>query len=163
MERHFERVWTLTQNVDGFHQQAGARNVIDIHGDLRALVCTGGACGYTERVETFAHLDVPPHCPRCGRVIRPDVVLFGEMLHPRKLTDLIGELRTGFDVVFSVGTSSLFPYIRLPVEAAREARIPTVEINPGETELSDLVDLRIQAGAAESLERLWEHYLSGRR
>jgi len=51
MERHFPRVWTLTQNVDGFHHDAGTRNVIPIHGQLRALRCTG--CPWRETVSDF--------------------------------------------------------------------------------------------------------------
>jgi NAD-dependent deacetylase len=160
MERHFERVWTLTQNVDGFHQQAGTRQVIDIHGDLRKLRCTRPGCRHRQRVDTFAHLELPPHCPRCGGVVRPDVVLFGEMLPPGKLNDLIHELEQGFDMIFSVGTSSLFPYIRLPIEVAREVGIATIEINPDETEVSDLVDVKVAAGAAESLDALWTGYLA---
>lgn len=162
MERHFERVWTLTQNVDGFHQQAGARHVIDIHGDLRTLRCTRPRCRHREHVESFAHLELPPHCPRCGSVVRPDIVLFGELLPPGKFTHLIGELERGFDVVFTIGTSSLFPYIRLPIELAPDLGAATVEINPGQTEVSDLVDLRIAAGAAEALDTLWTSYMAGR-
>ena len=83
MENHFERVWTLTQNVDGFHRAAGSRNVIDIHGDLHRLMCT--ACSFRETVEDFRHLELPPLCPRCKTMLRPDVVLFGEMLSLEKV------------------------------------------------------------------------------
>jgi NAD-dependent deacetylase len=65
----------------------------------------------------------------------------------------------GFDLVFSVGTSSLFSYIVGPVLWAREAGIPSVEINPGISEVSDMVDLRVAAGAALALGALWDRYL----
>jgi NAD-dependent deacetylase len=158
MESHFAAVWTLTQNVDGFHRQAGATNVIDIHGDLHHLVCPRRGCGWREVVADYGHLAELPRCPNCGAVIRPDVVLFGEPLSEDKLRLLEQQRAKGFDVVFSVGTSSLFPYIIAPVKEARKRGIPTVEINPGRTEVSELVDIKIQAGAAEALDSLWSRY-----
>jgi NAD-dependent deacetylase len=160
MEDHFGAVWTLTQNVDGLHRRAGSRRVIDIHGDLHLLVCT--RCKHREEVEDYARLEVPPRCPRCKAMVRPDVVLFGEELPLEKLALLEREIVRGFDLVVSIGTSSLFPYIAGPVLWARSAGIPTVEINPGRSEVSDVVDLRIAAGAALSLGTLWDRYLSRR-
>jgi NAD-dependent deacetylase len=152
-ERSFERCWVLTQNVDGFHRSAGSKNVIDIHGDLHELRCT--QCPFAERVADYTHLAPCPMCPKCGAVLRPDVVLFGELLPLEKTQLLKQQLRKGFDVVFSIGTSSLFPYITYPVmEAAQEGRA-TVEINPGRTSLSHLVDVRLQAGAVAACEALW--------
>lgn len=69
---------------------------------------------------------------------------------------LEAELDRGFDVVFSVGTSSLFAYILEPLFVAQERGIPTVEINPGETDASSMVDHRIQLGAAAALGALAE-------
>jgi NAD-dependent deacetylase len=158
MEDHFAAVWTLTQNVDGLHRRAGSRRVIDIHGDLHLLVCV--RCAHREEVEDYARLGLPPRCPQCGAVVRPDVVLFGEDLPIAKLALLEREIGRGFDLVVSVGTSSVFPYIAGPVVWARSAGIPTLEINPGRSEVSDAVDLRVAAGAAVSLGTLWDRYLS---
>jgi len=156
MERAFERVWVLTQNVDGFHRMAGSRNVIDIHGDCRELSCV--QCGYHVTVRDYSGLSIPPLCPECGGVIRPDVVLFGEWLPPEKVRVLQRELAAGFDLIFSVGTTSVFPYIAEPVLNARYAGARTVEINPGTTEVSHAVDIRIPRGAAETLDHLWGQY-----
>lgn len=156
MERHFESVWTLTQNVDGFHRRAGSRQVVDIHGDLHGLACT--RCDHRETVTDYAGLDVPPRCPRCGAIVRPDVVLFGEELPEEKLDRLLEELSAGFDVVFSIGTSHSFPYIIAPVLQARGRGIPTVEINPEPTAVSSRVDIRIAGGAAESLDCIWGQF-----
>jgi NAD-dependent deacetylase len=156
MEGHFASAWTLTQNVDGLHRRAGSRQVIDIHGDLHVLICT--RCDYREEADDFAHLEMPPACPRCGAVVRPDVVLFGEELPVEKLALLHLETGRGFDLVFSVGTTSVFPYIAKPILRARSAGIPTVEINPGRTEVSDVVDLKVAAGAALALGTLWDRY-----
>ena len=153
-EERFERVVTLTQNVDGLHCQARSKNVIDIHGDIYDLYCTN--CAWRERAKTFAHLGPIPVCAQCQAPIRPDVVLFGELLPVKKLATLEQACRQGFDVVFSVGTTSVFPYIAQPVISARRAGKLTVEINPDSTEVSGVVDVKIAAGAADTLERLEE-------
>ena len=94
----------------------------------------------------------------CGGPLRPDVVFFGELLPEGKVERLYREVDRGFDMVFSVGTTSVFPYISEPVLRARRAGQPTVEINPGETEISDLVDFRLEMGAMDALVRLWERW-----
>jgi len=156
MESHFERVWTLTQNVDGFHRQAGSTSVIDIHGDMHDLYCT--TCGFRWSVAGFSDLAFPPRCPQCEAIVRPDVVLFGELLPAEKVERLYGELSTGFDMVFSVGTTSVFPYIAEPVVDARRRGVPTVEINPGRSEVSHLVDVKLPLGAAAALDAIWRRY-----
>src|SRR5215471_4385328 len=69
MEAHFERVWVLTQNVDGFHHRAGSRNVIDIHGTLHQIRCT--RCKFEQSVTDYEGFSIPPHCPHCREVLRP--------------------------------------------------------------------------------------------
>ena len=155
MQRFFE-VWVLTQNIDGLHRKAGSKNLIDIHGDLWDMVCTG--CGFDYRVESYEGLDIPPYCKRCGGIIRPDVVLFGEMLSEEKCETISEQWQVGFDVVFSVGTTSVFPYIAQPVYFGRQYGIPTIEINPGETQVSDCVDIKIPGKAAETLEAIWSEF-----
>jgi NAD-dependent deacetylase len=153
MERRYERAWVLTQNVDGFHRGAGSRNVIEIHGDVHRLACTG--CQFRDRVEDFAGLSIPPRCADCGAIVRPEVVLFGEMLPSAALEALERELRRGFDLVVSIGTTSVFPYIAAPVVLARRAGRDTVEINPGTTDVSDVVAHRMQNRAAVALDAIW--------
>ncbi len=152
-EREYGRVWVLTQNIDGFHHAAGSRNIIDIHGDIHSVSCI--SCRYHATVPDYNGFGLPPLCPDCGAVIRPDVVLFGERLPYVKLQTLERELDAGFDIVFSVGTTSSFPYIAEPVLMANWRGIPTVEINPGHSEISDAFDFRIQSGAASSLDAIW--------
>ncbi len=156
MERNFERVWVLTQNVDGFHRDAGSQNVIDIHGDIHNLRCT--ACSFRQRLEELTTLPIPPRCPECGQVVRPDVVLFGEMLPLDKVDELECESQQGFDIIFSVGTTSVFPYIAAPIWQAQHTDTTTVEINPGESEVSSVVDFKISAPAAATLDRIWTKY-----
>lgn len=159
LERRLPRVWVLTQNVDGFHRDAGSENVIEIHGNVHRLVCT--RCSRRQVVADFSALAIPPYCA-CGGLIRPDVVLFGEWLPPAATSALSAQLERGFDIVFSVGTTSAFPYIAGPVVSARQAGIATVEINPGETEVSHLAEYRIRAGARDTMEALWSAFLARR-
>jgi NAD-dependent deacetylase len=147
-------VIVFTQNVDGFHVAAGSTRVLEVHGNLRHLICT--RCEYSARVETYAELVIPPRCPACGGIVRPDVVLFGEALPSACLDTLEREMDEGFDLVFSVGTSSLFPYIAAPVVWAAECGIPSVEINPEETPVSGVVDFRVRHGAADALSAIWQ-------
>jgi NAD-dependent deacetylase len=153
LERGSREVWVLTQNVDGFHRKAGSRHVIDIHGDVHDIRCT--RCDFTERVEDFSGLEPTPRCARCGAVLRPNVVLFGELLPVDKLELLRQELSLGFDLVVSVGTTSVFPYIAGPVIEAARRGTPTVEINPGRTEVSHVVTVRLTMGAAAACDALW--------
>ncbi len=157
MEQEFERVWVLTQNVDGFHQRAGSRNVISIHGNLHHLRCT--ACSHRATVESYTGLDpLPPPGPACGAMLRPEVVLFGEPLD-RVAVELYGrELSEPFDLVFSIGTSSLFGYIVQPVIDAALLERPSVEINPEITQISELVSLHLPLGAEEALVGIWQGY-----
>jgi NAD-dependent deacetylase len=152
-ERRFERAWVLTQNVDGLHRKAGSKNVIDIHGDVHHLLCT--ECAHRATVEDYSNLAPLPLCPDCGAPLRPDVVLFGELLPLKKVETLERELLRGFDLVFSIGTTSVFPYIARPVVEARMRRKATVEINPGETLISGEVDVKLEMRAAEACEALW--------
>ncbi len=146
--------WVLTQNIDSFHEAAGSPNLIEIHGKLHDLYCV--RCPYTTSVEDFSVLELPPTCPKCGDLVRPKVVLFGEALPPDALNTLYQQLAKGFDVVFSIGTTSVFPYIAAPVVMARQQGRPTVEINPSHTEVSKLVDYKFEAGAADVLTQLWQ-------
>ena len=77
------------------------------------------------------------------------------MLPQEKLGILYQELSRGFDIYFSVGTTSVFPYISQPILQARYLNRPTIEINPGETVISPLVDIKIPLGAAEALDMIW--------
>lgn len=154
LEARYDRVWVLTQNVDGFHRRAGSNNVIEIHGDVHKLACTG--CSFRDSVEDYAGLSPVPRCPKCGAVVRPEVVLFGEMLPRGAVAALERELGRGFDLVVSIGTTSVFPYIAAPVALARRAGRDTVEINPGTTGVSHVVAHRMRNRAAVALDAIWQ-------
>jgi NAD-dependent deacetylase len=148
-----EMVCVLTQNVDGLHRAAGSRNVIEIHGTVHRLHCM--ACHHGRQVPDYAGLQIPPECPHCGSIMRPEVVLFGEALPDAAINRLEHVLAEGVDAVVSIGTTSVFPYIAGPVVWAARAGVPTIEINPGDTTVSAIVDYRLRMGAAEALPELW--------
>jgi NAD-dependent deacetylase len=155
IEQQKPHTWVLTQNIDGFHRDAGSKNLIEVHGRLHSLQCI--ECHYAEEVVDFSHVNrLPPLCPQCQGVMRPEVVLFGEVLYHHVIEQLYYQLELGFDAVVSIGTSSVFPYITQPLKLAKQNRKPTIEINPSFTNVSDLVDYKIEAGAAETLTKLWE-------
>jgi NAD-dependent deacetylase len=156
MESCFERVWTLTQNIDGLHRQAEAKNVLEIHGDLHNLVCT--ECQWQQTVADYSGLHLPPRCPQCQAILRPKIVLFGEMLPEEVLERFYEQLGAGFDAVFSIGTTSVFPYISGPIEIARRCGWPTIEINPAITNVSHLVDVKLPMRAAEAMDAIWTQY-----
>lgn len=155
LSRRLPRVVVLTQNIDGLHTLAGSSDVIEIHGHARQLEC--GGCGRVTPAPNWEALPAVPRCPVCTTVLRPPVVLFGEALPSAAVERLERELRRGFAVVVSVGTSSRFPYIAAPVQLVQQAGGLAAELNPGTTPVSPLVDLRIRGGAAEALGRLGQH------
>lgn len=145
-------VWVATQNIDGLHQSAGSRNVIELHGNLRRLVCT--QCAYRKCHETFEGLAAVPLCPECRAILRPDAVLYEEMLPEAALERFETEQENGFDLLFSIGTTSVFSYVTRPIVRASRRGIPTVEINPDETPVSDLMQFRLAAPAGNVMRSL---------
>ena len=154
LERERGNVTVLTQNVDGFHQRAGSRNVIDIHGNLYSILCT--RCRRQRQVSSYAGFPAVPRCSSCGGVERPDVVLFGENLPEQKMDWLMRELGVGFDLVISVGTSGTFPYIRLPMIRAQVYGWPSVDINPLVNPMTAYAEHHLPLRAATACEALWQ-------
>lgn len=156
MEAHFEHLWILTQNIDGFHTFAGSKNVIEIHGNMHRLRCT--VCDISLPVDDYSSISIPPYC-ECGQMQRPDVVLFEEMLPEKALTQLAAQHNVAYDLVLSIGTSANFPYISEPVMIAYQSGVSTVEINPGVSNISSFVDVHLKMGAANALDEIWRRYL----
>ena len=152
------QIWVATQNIDGLHQSPGSTAVIELHGNLRRVICT--RCDYRVYRETFEGMAALPLCPKCDQVLRPDAVLYEEMLPEHALDQFELEQSNGFDLIFSVGTSSVFDYVAYPVMMAARRGIPTVEINPEPTPLSDLVQFRFAAPAGNILQELLQRVRS---
>lgn len=145
----YAEVWVVTQNVDGFHRDSGSANVIELHGNLHDLMCLN--CRHETRVVDYAALSIPPSCERCSGLMRPSVVLFEEALPSLAVAAFEKQFSIGFDMYFAIGTTAAFPYIYEPFVQASRDGIPTVEINPDETSLSNVVRYSLREGAVVSL------------
>ncbi|HYP02383.1 MAG TPA: NAD-dependent deacylase [Pyrinomonadaceae bacterium] len=147
----FENFCLATQNIDGLHTAAGSRDVLELHGSIWTARCT--LCGERTPLRDADEQERPPICRACGNAMRPDVVLFGEML-PAGVFERAALEAAACELCFVVGTSSLvYPAMRLP-EIALERGAYTVEINPETTPFSALCDATIQGRAGEVLPRL---------
>ncbi len=157
LEEAASRFVLITQNVDGLHQAAGTRQVIDVHGTAADLYCM--TCGQPDVLGDPTAISGAPTCRKCGGVLRPDVVLFGEALPRDKVARMMMELRVNKpDVILVVGTTAVFPYIADPVlQASAEGRL-TIEVNPQATALTPLVDCSLREAAGSVLPRLVAQY-----
>jgi len=145
----YKQVRVLTQNIDGLHQRAGSSQVYELHGSIITIKCT--VCDFKEKI-TGDFSELPPHC-KCGNMLRPDVVWFGESL-PQ---DVWGEAMmqaNSCNVMFVVGTSLVVsPANMLPVYAKQNGAT-IVEVNPEETLMSKSMDLSIRSTSAKALPEL---------
>lgn len=143
MERHVAELTLITQNVDGLHRRAGSHQVLELHGNLFRTRCFNE----DRLVEGWPESDdLPPRCPHCGGLLRPDVVWFGERL-PAGALRAAEQAAACAEVFFSVGTSSLvYPAADLPF-IALQAGATVVEINPQPTPLSPQVTFSLNSAA----------------
>lgn len=136
----------VTQNIDGLHQKAGSRDVIELHGNIWRARCT--VCRFFH--DNSRQGKRPDACLECGNHLRPDVVLFGEMLPPGAF-ELAAERASNCELCFVIGTSGLvYPAAGIP-EVAKAAGAYVCEVNPERTPLSDLCDEVITGKAGEVL------------
>ncbi|MBW1645465.1 MAG: NAD-dependent deacylase [Deltaproteobacteria bacterium] len=146
---HYPRVTVITQNIDGLHQRAGSREVIELHGSIWRLVCA--ATG-----EVRENFEVPLRNRRCRPDCywRPDIVWFGDPLRAETIEAAVAALKD-CDLFLSIGTSAVvYPAARLPL-IAMESGAHTIEINPEETELSSLYRETRRQTASEALRELF--------
>jgi NAD-dependent deacetylase len=138
----------VTQNVDGLHQSAGSRNVVEVHGTIATASCP--ACGRTEERARVVELLPVPGCADCGAVLKPDVVMFGELL-PAASIERASELARSAGLLLVVGSSlEVWPVAGLPDESlAHGGRLAIVNRDP--TPLDDRADLVVHATAGEVL------------
>ena len=149
-QNQFEDFTLVTQNIDGLHGRAGSRDVVELHGSIWRARCAACGARHDLRDEDEGERMRPPACRECADVLRPDVVLFGEML-PAGAFERALERAKVCDLFFVIGTSAVvYPAAALP-EIAKSAGAYTVEINPEATPLSGLCDEVINGKAGEIL------------
>lgn len=149
IEDSHPRVTVVTQNIDGMHQRAGSRRVLELHGSLWRLRCPEH--GIREDMgETFRRY----RCESCGNWLRPDITWFGDMLDSFVMGQAVQAVRS-CDLFISVGTSGVvWPAAGFP-QAARDAGARCIEINPEASEMSSLYHDSIRGKAGEVLPELF--------
>lgn len=145
----YKPVHVLTQNIDGMHQRAGSTKVYELHGSIITIKCT--VCDFRDTIVT-GFSELPPVC-KCGNILRPDVVWFGESL-PQDVWYAAMQHASSCDVMIVVGTSlAVSPANLLPVYAHQNGAI-VIEVNPEETPMSTSMSLSIRSSAAKALPEL---------
>lgn len=147
LERRKPQFTLITQNVDGLHNKAGSTKLLEIHGSIWALRCTGCMCEWVDRTVPLAML---PKCEACGALARPGVVWFGESLNPRIWAEA-ERAGCAADVLLVVGTSAtVYPAAGL-APLARSFGAKVIEVNIEPTPVSGLVDCALTGPSGEIL------------
>ncbi|UCC73759.1 MAG: NAD-dependent deacylase [Gemmatimonadota bacterium] len=155
LEELVPQVVVVTQNIDGFHREAGSSTILELHGNINRFKCfdQDHPVGIDVPVaDTDAELE-PPICPRCGSPIRPDVVWFGEML-PSGLFQQAETLSRACDVMLVIGTSGMVqPAAGLPF-VAEAGGATVVEVNTEPSQVSHYASIFLQGPAGEILPQI---------
>jgi len=145
----YAQVMVLTQNIDGLHKKAGSSNILELHGSIVKIKCS--VCDYNEEILTEIS-NFPPIC-KCGNILRPDVVWFGEPL-PQDVWQNAIKFASQCDLMVIVGTSlAVSPANTLPLYA-KQNNATLIEINPEKTEMSEEMDENIRNTSVETLPKL---------
>lgn len=150
MGSFFPKFALITQNVDGLHQRAGSKRVIELHGNITRTKCSIEGTIVDHWTDEN---NEPPHCPNCGGLLRPDVVWFGESLPEEAIAEAIHAAQN-CDLFFSIGTSAIVqPAASLPIQALHSG-VDVVEVNIEETPLTSQATYFIREPAGEVLPTL---------
>ena len=156
LERRGRCAVLITQNIDDLHRQAGTRTLLEIHGNYRLLRCLDCVTRFTSAELPVDPDDLPPHCPRCGGVVKGDTVHFGEPIPPDVLRRCYEEVERA-DCMLVAGTSAtVYPAADFPDAVARRGG-RVIEINPDETELTGRTTRSLRGPGGAVLERLLHH------
>lgn len=152
LEAHHPQVTLITQNIDGMHQRAGSRRVMELHGSLWRMRCPRhGVQEDLERAE-FAHR----RCPQCPEWLRPDITWFGDTLDT-DLMERAAQTIKRCDLFVAVGTSGVvWPAAGFP-RLARESGADMVEVNPESTPQSHLYQFHLREKASTALVSMFRH------
>jgi NAD-dependent deacetylase len=152
----------VTQNIDALHQKAGSHSVIEMHGSLRTLTCS--QCYHQEDAEPYLALFVDkgeiPRCPKCGSVLKPDVILFGEQLPQSAWFQAQREARR-CDLMMVAGSSlEVLPVAGLPMQALDRGS-HLIIINNSPTYINVRADVAILDDVAGIIPAIAEKVLNG--
>jgi len=123
----------ITQNIDCLHQKAGSKVVIEVHGSMNTLSCTGcfKQSSSDQHIQSYIEDGTIPHCPHCNRILKPDVVLFEEQL-PKKAWLLAKSETKKCDLMLVAGSSlTVTPACELPLLALNNgAKLIVINLEP---------------------------------
>ncbi len=145
----------ITQNIDSLHSDAHSKNIYEVHGHMRESTCLRCFTVYPAEVSEEAVIvrEEIPHCPDCGGVLKPNIILFGEMLPVRVLNGAKKEVQK-CDVIIAIGSSlEVAPVGDLPM-LAKSMGAKFVLINLGKTYMDRMADVLIRADVVDVLPRL---------
>ena len=150
LERNGYLAGIVTQNIDGLHQKAGSSNVIEFHGSFDSFSCL--ACGKQHSREKALENGIPPRCPKCRDILKPDIVFFDEQISVQTV-EASQTLLSQCDVLIVAGTScQVMPAARLPLQLhARGGKI--IEINP-DPALNDFAEVVLAGKFASTMAQL---------
>lgn len=150
LEARYESFTVVTQNVDGLHRRAGSRRVLEVHGSLAQVRCTGCESVFDQEDLT---LEALPTCPRCGALLRPNVVWFEEALPEDVWLEACAAV-DACEVLLVVGTSAaVYPVAGL-IWQARQRGAKVIEINPEPTDATELADVSIRGRSGQVLPQI---------
>jgi NAD-dependent deacetylase len=144
----------ITQNVDNLHYDAGSKTVHEFHGSLKRLVCLDCKVGYG--IFEIDLTQLPPQCNKCGGVLKPDVIFFGEAIPEPARTDSFNETRRADCFILIGTTGSVAPANMIP-SAAKANGAKIIEINPFVSEYTHTVtDVFLNEKATIAMKKLME-------
>ena len=149
-----DRGWVravITQNIDRLHERAGSRALVEVHGSIGTSSCLD--CGTVVPFDQVVQLLPVPRCPSCERILKPDVVMFGDLL-PEEAIARATRLAAQAQLLLVVGSSlEVFPVAGLPLETLATGGTLAI-VNRGETQFDSRASVAIDAGAGETLRAL---------
>jgi NAD-dependent deacetylase len=147
-EKYFPKIFVITQNVDNLHRRSGSKIIYELHGNIERNFCV--KCGTFYNSADFHLTNEAPKCEKCGGLVRPDVVWFGEML-PQDVFNEAEKTAEWSDICFVVGTSAVvYPAAYIPINAKKSGSY-IVEINIEETDITPLADYSLFGKSGEIL------------
>jgi NAD-dependent deacetylase len=151
-----DRGWVravVTQNIDRLHERAGSRALVEVHGSIRTSSCLD--CGTVVPFAEVVELLPVPACPACGRILKPDVVMFGELL-PEAAIARATQLASTAGVLLVVGSSlEVYPVAGLPLETLAAGGALAI-VNRGTTPFDARAAVTLDGGAGETLRAIAE-------
>ena len=152
LEKHVNDFTLVTQNVDGLHREAGSRRLLEIHGNLWEVKCTKCGLLTMDRSQNMGRL---PKCTKCGGLLRPNVVWFGESLDPDILNKAVESARN-CELMLVVGTSAIVQPAASLAFKAKAAGAVVAEINIERTPQSGQMDFVLTGPSGKILPMLVE-------